>query len=264
MLVYMDDILVTSNSPSAVDLFIGAHNSTFVTGDLGGLSFFLRIDDIRQGDGSLLLSQRHHITDLLVKANMLHCKPAVSPMSSFTTDFVASDAPPDPTLYRICMILMVKRILRYVKAIIYLGLLITPSSQLTIQAFSDADWAGSSSDRRSTGGYVVYLGPNLVSWQYKKQRTLPPPRPPVLWCENLGATYLSANPVLHVHTKHMEIDFHFVMEKLARKELQIQFISTKDLIANVLTKPLSGTRYSFRDKLRLHSRSPSACAGSIR
>ncbi|GAA0151726.1 hypothetical protein LIER_10381 [Lithospermum erythrorhizon] len=82
--------------------------------------------------------------------------------------------------------------------------------------------------------------------------------------DNLSATYLSANPVFHARTKHIEIDFHFVREQVARKELQVQFISTKDQIADVLTKPLSTTRFAFfRSKLWLLSRMPSACEGRI-
>ncbi|GAA0184310.1 hypothetical protein LIER_31598 [Lithospermum erythrorhizon] len=104
------------------------------------------------------------------------------------------DAPPDPTAYRqivgslqyltltrpdlsfavnkVCQymhdpqvehVIMVKRILRYVKATLNLGLVIIPSSDFSMQAFSDADWAGSVSNR------LVYMGPNLVSWQSKKQ-----------------------------------------------------------------------------------------------
>ncbi|GAA0173537.1 transmembrane signal receptor [Lithospermum erythrorhizon] len=257
---------------------------------------------------------------------MTNCKSVSIPMATTELPLLGSTEPPDPTLYhqlvgllqyltvtcpdlsypvnRVCQhmhtpeavhFLMVKRILRYVKSTLHLCLLISPSIDFTVQAFSDADWAGSSIDHRSTGGSVVYLGPNLVLWQSKKQLTvarsstkseykaltncfaeiswlvslfgelhLPVSKPPILWCDNLRATYLSANPVFHARTKHIENDFHFVREKVAHKQLQIQFISTHDQVVDLLTKPLSSTRFSFfKDKLRLCSRPPSTCEGSI-
>jgi histone deacetylase 1/2 len=66
-----------------------------------------------------------------------------------------------------------------------------------------------------------------------------PPRPPVLWCDNLGATYLSANPVFHARTKHIEIDFHFVREKVALGALHVRFIASADQIADVFAKPVT-------------------------
>jgi hypothetical protein len=64
------------------------------------------------------------------------------------------------------------------------------------------------------------------------------PHPPILWCDNIGATYLSANPVFHTRTKHIEVDYHFVRERESQKRLLIKFISSKDQLADIFTKPL--------------------------
>ena len=76
-------------------------------------------------------------------------------------------------------------------------------------------------------------------------------RSPILWCDNIGATYLAANPVFHAHTKHIEIDYHFVWEQVKLKNLLIGYLSTKDQTADILTKALPKHRFLFL-KFKLH------------
>jgi histone deacetylase 1/2 len=179
----------------------------------------------------------------------------------------------------------VKRILRYVNGTLNLGLKFRPSNSMVVSAFSDADWAGCVDDRRSTGGFAVFLGPNLISWSARKQptvsrssteaeykalanataeliwiqqllRELQIPHQSVgrLWCDNIGARYLSANPVFHARTKHIEIDFHFVRERVAQKLLDIRYIHTDDQLVDGFTKPILVSRMkSFRINLNLVS-----------
>jgi hypothetical protein len=155
-----------------------------------------------------------------------------------------------------------------------LGLWIRKNPSTLVSAFSDVDWAGCPDDRRSTGGFAVYLGSNLVSWSARKQPTVSRSsteaeykalvnavaevmwvaHPPAgrLWCDNIGATYLLANPVFHARTKHIEIDFHFVREQVAKKFLDIRFIHSGDQIADGFTKPLpERLLVKFRNNLNL-------------
>jgi hypothetical protein len=147
-------------------------------------------------------------------------------------------------------------------------MLLQPAASSVLSAISDADWVGYPDDRRSTRGYAVFFGPNLIAWNTRKQATVSrssteaeykavanataeliwvqsllrelgvsQKQPPVLWCDNIGATYLLLNPVFHARTKHIEVDYHFVRECVAQKLLRIKFIS-KDQLADIFTKPL--------------------------
>jgi hypothetical protein len=79
--------------------------------------------------------------------------------------------------------------------------------------------------------------------------------PPILWCDNIRATYLSANPAFHASTKHIEIDFHFVRDKVASKTLVVRFISSKDNMADIFTK-LTASPYFFLMRTKLNVMCP--------
>jgi histone deacetylase 1/2 len=165
---------------------------------------------------------------------------------------------------------VVKRILRYLKQCTKLGLKIHKSSSTLVSDFSDADWAGSTDDRRCTGGFAVFLGSNLVSWSARKQHTVSrssteseykavadatakvmwiqtllqelyinSPRAAKLWCDNIGAKYLSSNLVFYARTKYIEVYYHFVRERVSWKLLDIEFVSSGDQVADGFTKALS-------------------------
>lgn len=176
---------------------------------------------------------------------------------------------------------VVKHILCSLKQTLSLGLSITHSLSQHLHSFSDVEWAGCTDDHKSSGGYVIYMGNNLISWSARKQcpiswssrelkyhalldataeiiwlQTLFKERgvlvtnPPILWCDNIGATYLTANPIFHAPTKHIEIDFHFVHDHVSKKNLQVSSISTKDQIADNMMKALPHSQFlKLRNKL---------------
>lgn len=149
--------------------------------------------------------------------------------------------------------------------------------------YSDADWASSVEDRRSTSGYVVYLGPNPVTWCSKKQTVvsrssakaeyrslancvsellwikqllnevkMPMTKVPIIWCDNSSTVSVSENPTHHTKMKHVEIDHHFVREKILAGCLQVNFVPSTEQIADVLTKPITPKQFSnFRRALRV-------------
>lgn len=185
---------------------------------------------------------------------------------------------------------LLKRVLRYVKGTLHMGLFISPSSHSALHGYSDSDWAGCPIDRKSTSGYAVFFGSNLISWVSRKQRTvarssteaeykgladlaaeitwvisllqelrLHSSHPATLWCDNLGATYMAANPIFHARTKHIEVDYHFVRDKVASGEFVVNFVSTQEQIADIFTKPLLAQRFaSLRSKLNVVSSQPCA------
>ena len=175
------------------------------------------------------------------------------------------------------------RIIRYLRSTSDLGLPYYKSALPQLQAYSDADYGGCPDTRRSTTGYCSFLGSSLLSWKSKKQPTvskssteaeyramsavcseivwlrrlladfgMAPSIPTPLFCDNESAVKIASNPVFHERTKHIEIDCHFVREKFEQGLITLPHVSTKDQIADILTKSLSKTNHvRFVSKLLL-------------
>ena len=146
-------------------------------------------------------------------------------------------------------VIAVKWILRYLRGTIDYGIHFQPIT-LNLQAYSDADWGGDPNGRHSVSGYVVYLGSSPISWASKKQHTVslssaeaeyralaiaaielvwlrqlfcdmhvPLLIPPLIHCDNISAISLASNPVFHSRMKHLQIDYHFVRERVIKGDL---------------------------------------------
>ncbi|KAJ8768265.1 hypothetical protein K2173_021205 [Erythroxylum novogranatense] len=190
---------------------------------------------------------------------------------------------------------VVKRILRYIYGTLDYGMNITSQSTLDLYAFSDADWAGCPLTRRSTTRYCTFLGANCLSWCAKKQPTVARSsaeaeyksmssttveltwltyllrdigivlaKPPILHCDNLSALHMTVNPVFHGRTKHIELDYHFVREKVAMGNLVTHFVSSQAQLADIFTKPLPRSIFmDLRNKLGLSLMPRPSLRGSI-
>ncbi|GJR79301.1 ribonuclease H-like domain-containing protein [Tanacetum coccineum] len=273
LLIYVDDIIITASCPALLQQIIGSQNNEFDMTDLGALNYFLGISADRTPTG-LFLSHKKYALQLIEHAHMVTCNPSRTPVD--TESKLGPEGAPvqDPTLYRslagglqyltftrpdlsyavqqICLYMHVprephlaalKRILRYVQGTLDLGLHLYSSSTTSLVSYTDADWAGCPSTRRSTSGYCVFLGDNLLSWSAKRQHTLlrssveakyrgvanvvaetawlrnllrelhsPLSTATLVYCNNVGAVYMLSNPVQHQRTKHIDIDIHFVRD----------------------------------------------------
>ncbi|KAH9750608.1 retrovirus-related pol polyprotein from transposon RE1 [Citrus sinensis] len=272
LLIYVDDIIVTRNNNAEIEQLISNLSSTFALKDLGNLNFFLGIEVIRN-DETLVLSQSKYIKDLLAKFDLRDCKGTDTPLA--TTEKLSKnmgEVITDATQYRKAIgglqyavltrpeiayavnklsqfmanplqphWIACKRVLRYLKETIDYGLTFRRSDFVDLVIYTDADWGSDIDDRRSTSDYCVYLELDV-----RLQNT------PLLLSDSTSAAAIATNPVMHSKTKHIEINIHFVRDKVERKEVEIAFVSTNDQVADILTKPLTYPKFSFfRSKLKV-------------
>ncbi|KAL8155424.1 hypothetical protein AgCh_000710 [Apium graveolens] len=318
-LVYVDDIILTVNNDDFISIFVARLNTRFSLKDLGDLHQFLGVEVIKTSAG-LFLSQHRHIRDILTEHHMANAKGVQTPLSS-SEILTLHDSSPSTDIQTFRKIVgslqylqitrpdvsfavnklaqfmhkpsakhfqALKRILRYLKETIYYGLYFWHSQPLSLTAFADADLGGCADSARSTTAYVIYLGPNVISWKSARQKSVSRssteaeykalahaaaelmwvqnllselgisiPHVPTLFSDNTWATYVCANPVFHSRMKHVALDYHFIREQVQQKLLRVHHISTKDQLADILTKPLPRIQFHhLRSKIGVSDGSP--------
>ena len=165
--------------------------------------------------------------------------------------------------------------LRYVASTSGQRILIQGSDKLTLQAFSDSDWASCPNSRRSITGYILLLGGSPIAWKSKKQSTVSKSsseaeyramssaasevawvvrlladlqlhslQPVTLHCDNQSAIHIAKNPIFHERTKHIEVDCHFTRDKVLEGLIQLTYLPTSSQLADVLTKILPSSQHN--------------------
>ncbi|KAK2967234.1 hypothetical protein RJ640_002061 [Escallonia rubra] len=280
--------------------------SEFELKDLGALRYFLGMEVARSKSG-ITVSQRKYVLDLLRDTGMLGCRPAETPMEPNAKLDIEGGKDVDREQYqRIVGKLIylshtrpdiafavsvisqfmhspkkkhldaVYGVLRYLKGTPGKGLFFKRGDDRMVEIYTDADWARSLVDRRSTSGYCTYVWGNLVTWRSKKQpvvarssaeaefralahgicegiwlrRLLSELKiikswPMKLYCDNKAAVNIAHNPVHHDRTKHVEVDRHFIKEKIDDGSVYLMHVPTREQTADVLTKSLH--KPSFED-----------------
>ncbi|XP_010253004.1 PREDICTED: uncharacterized protein LOC104594416 [Nelumbo nucifera] len=236
LLIYVDDALLIGNSQSAIHNCIQELSRHFSLKDLGPIAFFLGVQLLRYSNG-VLLSQRQYITGMLQRSHMDAAKLISSPMAIHPKLTRHDGSPlPDPTEYR-----SIVGVLEYV-AITRLDISFVVSKTTVARFSTESEFRACDTSTTEVvwiSSLLRDLGINLFEI-------------PTIWCDNIGATCLAANPVFRAWTRHVEVDFHFLRDLVLTKRLTVRFISSKDQVTNILTKSLAGDQFCFlRDKLHV-------------
>ncbi|KAL0337523.1 UNVERIFIED_CONTAM: Retrovirus-related Pol polyprotein from transposon RE1 [Sesamum calycinum] len=248
LLVYVDDLLLTGAS-EGLELTRSSHG--------------------------LHVTQHKYLLDILLDASMTDAKPASIPFPpGFKLTLDGGSLLPSPDRYRrlvgrllylgftrpdisfpvqqLSQFLQSPRtthwdvalhILRYLRGSSSLGLFFSSRSSLQLSAFSDAAWASCLDSRRSITGFCIFLGSSIISWKTKKQATVSRSSAEAeyrtaipFWCDNKAALHITANPVFHERTKHLDINCHLVRDQFKAGFISPTHIAGPHHPADLFTK----------------------------
>ncbi|GJU71479.1 retrovirus-related pol polyprotein from transposon TNT 1-94 [Tanacetum coccineum] len=304
--IYVDDIIFASTDHNACNTFSKEMSSKFQMSMMGQMSFFLGLQ-VSQSPGGIFINQAKYALETLKKYGMDLSDPVDTPMvDRLKLDEDLMGIPVDQTRFRgmvgslmyltasrpdlvfaVCMCARyqakptkkhfeaIKRVFRYLKGTINMGLWYPKDNAMSLTAYADADHAGCQDSRRSTSGSAQFLGDRLVSWSSKKQRSTAISTTEaeyiamsgccaqILWmrsqlkdygfdfnkiplyCDNKSAIALCCNNVQHSRSKHIDIRHHFIREQVENRVVELYFVETNYQLADILTKALPRERFEF-------------------
>lgn len=314
ILIWVDDIIIATSDENIMTDVKEMLTLKFKMKDLGKLRHFLGID-FEQSDHCVKMSQKRYVENILERFNMQVCKPRATPCEAKLNYTDNIETMCDVRKYReavgsllylsTCIRLdlsfvvsklsqyfsepteeqwsTVKHVLRYLKGTSDKQLFYRKCDQpLGLHAFSDANWAEDTSDRRSTSGYCVSLsqGGPLISWKTKKQATVALSTceaeymalaatlqeclylvqllqcvdgfhymQPKIFEDNQGTITLAKNPVKRQRSKHVDIKYHFVRSTINDGKMILEYCPTEHMVADVMTKPATKLKLNNFEKI---------------
>ena len=315
--IYVDDMIFLSNNVEMLKKKKAAIAKRFKVEDLGEIHHVLGMTVTRNRRlRTLSISQKTYLQGVLKRFEMENCK-AVSTPLEFGKKYEAlskEEKSVDVKKYQMAIGCLnyatlisrpdlavavgvlskfmanpglehwkgVKRIFRYIQGTLNYGLLYTSDgSDPVLRGYSDADWGGDLTTRRSTTGYVFQIEKNTVSWCSKRQGcvskstteaeyvalstacqegiwlrrlldeiSIKQHDPTVIYEDNQGAIQLSKNPKFHSRTKHIDVSYHYIREQVNQNTVSVKYCASENMLADIMTKGLSKVQFQkFRDML---------------
>lgn len=310
--IYVDDGLLAATNEININSIITHLKKHFEVKEFEA-KYFLGFEITQMTNGSVHLSQRAYIEKVIERFNMKDANPVTTPMENRgesengdaeKVDFpyreaigsliyLSVGARPDisfavgylgrfaekPTKSHVTA---VKRVIRYLKGTNTYGILFpyNGDNQLSLSAYSDADFAGEAHTRKSTSGYCFLLGMGLISWGSERQKSVALStteseyiagsqtvkemvwidqllrnlnqdiEKPLLHMDNQSALKLIKNPEFHKRTKHIDVRYHFIREKFENNLFDLIYVGTHNQLADIFTKPLPRVQFELlRQKL---------------
>jgi hypothetical protein len=311
LLLYVDDLFLTGEEKLITDCKKKLV-AVFEMKDIGLMHYFLCLE-VWQSSEKIFLKQGKYAVEILKRFDMLECKAMNTPMETNLKLLVdTSSELADATLYiqiigslmylmntrpDICFsvntlsqylveprrvhLVAAKHVMRYLKGTLDYGLYYTGDHDFRVCGYTDLDWVGSVSDRKSTSRCCFSLGSAMTSWQSRKQSSIAlstteteyiaacstscesiwlrklltglfdlEMEATVILCDNQSCIKMTENPVFHDKSKHIEIRYHYIRDMVQRGVVKLQYVGTDQQVADVLTNPLSRVKFEyFRDKL---------------
>ncbi|XP_071699607.1 uncharacterized mitochondrial protein AtMg00810-like [Rutidosis leptorrhynchoides] len=248
LLLYVEDIILVTSSALHRESIMSLLHCEFAMKDLSSLRYFLGIAVTKNAHG-FFLSQETYAHDIISRAGMVSCNTVKTPVDA--NGKLSNTGPSYANPKEFHSLAGALQYLTFTRPDISYAVqqicLYMHDSKLV--SYIDADWGGCSDTRRSTSGYCVFLGRNVVSWSAKRQ--------PTVSRSSAKEKYRGvANDVpesfQYQRTKHIEMDIHFVREKVARGQVRVLHIPTRFQLAKIFTKRLPRVLFEdFRNSLSI-------------
>ena len=333
VIIYVDDLIILASDVDMINELKASLEREFEMSDLGELHFFLGVHFERdRRSRTITMHQRSYIETILERFGMADCKPIATPLDAKTPLPKLSDEEHEEHLHEMkdvpyqeavgslmyAMVatrpdlafavsvvsrymskpgpmhwMAVKRIMRYLKGTLDMKLRIG-GNHINVKGYSDADWAGDVENRRSTSGYVFFVGEGAVSWNSKRQQTVAQStmeaeymamnrctreaiwlrqlmedvgcvqeEATTIMCDNQGSMALAKNPTNHDRSKHIDVQHHFIREKIENKIVELEYCPTQYMVADILTKALARDRHEGLSEIMGLENNATSQSGSI-